>query len=236
VGKHYNPAMKNKGRARDAAWKLVRWTLTVLLLILGGGIAATLIGSLVAGLAAILIALWFVFALFTFYFFRDPDPTIPTQPGVYLAPAHGRIDVVDLTEEADFMGGPCRRVSIFLSVFNVHVQNAPIAGQVSWLKHRSGQYLNAMNQQSAVYNENVYIGIESSEQPGEKIGVRLIAGLIARRIIPWVAISDSLERGQRISLIQFGSRCDLYLPLGTTVKVHPGDRVRGGETIIATRE
>jgi phosphatidylserine decarboxylase len=227
--------MKNKGRARQAAWKLVRWTLTVLLLVLGGGIAATLIGSLVAGLTIVLIALWFVFALFIFYFFRDPDPSVPATPGIYVAPAHGRVDVIDQIEETDYMGGPCWRVSIFLSVFNVHVQNAPVSAQVAWVKHRSGQYLNAMKADSAVYNEHVYIGLESTEQPGEKLGVRLIAGLIARRIIPWVSVGESIERGQRISLIQFGSRCDLYLPLNSKIQVQPGDRVRGGETIVAVR-
>jgi phosphatidylserine decarboxylase len=227
--------MKHKGRARQAAWRLVRWTLTVLLLILGGGIAATLIGSLVAGVTMMLIALWFIFALFILYFFRDPNPSVPTNPGVYLAPAHGRVDVVDQIEEPDFLGCPCRRVSIFLSVFNVHVQYAPVAGQIAWVKHRSGQYLNAMNLEAAVYNENVHIGMESAEQPGEKIGVRLIAGLIARRIVPWVNVGETVERGERISLIQFGSRCDLYLPMSVKIQVQPGDRVRGGETIVATR-
>lgn len=228
--------MKHKGQARQAAWRLVRWTLTVLLLILGGGITATLIGSLVAGLTIVLIALWFVFALFILYFFRDPDPAVPSNPGVYVSPAHGRVDIVDQIEEPEFMGGACRRISIFLSVFNVHVQNAPVAGQIAWIKHRSGQYLNAMNLDSATYNEHVYIGMESTEQAGEKVGIRLIAGLIARRIVPWVNVGEPVERGERISLIQFGSRCDFYLPLSANIQVQPGDRVRGGETIIATRQ
>jgi phosphatidylserine decarboxylase len=227
--------MKHKGKARQAGFKLIRWTLMVLLLIFGGGIAATLIGSLVAGLAIVLIALWFVFALFVFFFFRDPNPQVPSKPGLWLAPAHGTVDVVDQIEEPEFMGGPCRRVSTFLSVFSVHVQYAPVSGQVALVKQRSGQYINAMNPQAAEINENVYIGLGSSEQPGERIGIRLIVGLIARRIIPWISVGETVERGERISLIQFGSRCDLYLPLSAQIQVKPGDRVKGGETVIAIR-
>ncbi|MBU6410672.1 MAG: phosphatidylserine decarboxylase, partial [Verrucomicrobia bacterium] len=96
-----------------------------------------------------------------------------------------------------------------------------------------GRYLNAMRADSSQYNENVLIGIESAEPSGEKIGVRLIAGLIARRIVPWVQINDSVQRGERISLIQFGSRVDLYLPMRARIKVEPGEKVVGGETVVA---
>ncbi|HOW66530.1 MAG TPA: phosphatidylserine decarboxylase, partial [Verrucomicrobiota bacterium] len=197
---------KNKGKARQAAFRLIRWTLTVLLLVLGGGVAATLIGSLLAGLAAAFIGLWFLFALFVFYFFRDPNPVVPATPNVWIAPAHGKVDLVDQVDEPEFMGGPCRRVSIFLSIFNVHVQYAPAASQVTWVKQRSGQFMNAMNTQAATVNENVYLGLESLENPGEKIGVRLIVGMIARRIVPWVNVGETVQRGERISIIQFGSR------------------------------
>ena len=131
------------------------------------------------------------------------------------------------------MGGRCHRVSIFLSVFDVHVQQAPVAGRVTFYKYKRGEFLNAMKTECADLNENALIGFESTERPGEKIGVRLLAGLIARRIVPWVATEDEVDRGERISLIQFGSRVNLYLPLTATITVKLGDRVRGGESVMA---
>jgi phosphatidylserine decarboxylase len=105
---------------------------------------------------------------------------------------------------------------------------------VAVVKHTPGQYLNAMRADSAQHNENVLIGIEAGDPRGEKIGVRLIAGLIARRIIPWVRVGESPARGERMSLIQFGSRADVYLPKRASIKVKLGDKVVGGETILAT--
>jgi phosphatidylserine decarboxylase len=142
---------------------------------------------------------------------------------------------VDETTEPEFLDGPCRRISIFLSVFDVHVQNAPVAGKVAFVKHRPGQFLSAFKTESAKCNENVLVGIESLEQPGERMAVRQIAGLIARRIVSWVGVGETVARGQRLGLIQFGSRCDLYLPLTAQIQVKPGDRVVGGETVVATR-
>ena len=152
-----------------------------------------------------------------------------------MAPAHGKVDVIDETKEPEFVGGPVRRVSIFLSVIEVHVQKAPVAGRIAHLKHTSGDFISALKQESAVHNENVLIGLDSSEWPGEKIAVRLIAGVLARRIIPWIAPGDEVARGERISLIQFGSRVDIYLPLSARMRVKLGDKVRGGESVIASR-
>jgi phosphatidylserine decarboxylase len=127
-------------------------------------------------------------------------------------------------------------LSIFLSVIEVHVQNAPVAGTIALVRHSPGQFLNAMKAESAAHNENVLIGIESSERSGEKIGVRLIAGLLARRIVPWVVVSDVVDRGERISLIQFGSRTDVYLPAKAKIRIKLGDHVVGGETVLAVFE
>lgn len=212
---------------------MVLLSLVLLLAILMGGLVAAKLASLVATLSTVLVVLWLVFVAFCLYFFRDPDPQPPPNRDAILAPGHGKVDVVDEITEPDFMGGPCKRVSIFLSVFDVHVQNAPIAGRVTVVRHRAGQFLNAMRLDSAALNENVLIGIESPHPQAPKIGLRLIAGLIARRIIPWVEQGDRVEPGQRISLIQFGSRVDLYLPLSARIQVKVGDRVRGGETIMA---
>jgi phosphatidylserine decarboxylase len=180
-----------------------------------------------------LVGLWALFTVFTFYFFRDPDPMVPAGPNLVIAPGHGKVDVIDTTTETEFMGGECQRVAIFLSVIDVHVQCAPVTGRVAFFKHTPGQYLSAMKTDSAQFNENVLIGLDAAEPRGEKIGVRLIAGLIARRIVPWIAQNDTVQRGERISLIQFGSRVEVYLPRRAKIKVKLGDKVVGGETVIA---
>jgi len=207
----------------------------VLLLLIVSWLAAH-IGAFIMTQAVTLGVLWVLFVAFTFYFFRDPDPLPPTGPGLVIAPGHGKVDTIDTTTEAEFMGGECRRISIFLSVFDVHVQNAPVTGRVAFFKHTPGQYLNAMRADCAKFNENVLVGIESVDPREAKVGLRLIAGLIARRIVPFIAQNDPVLRGERISLIQFGSRVDVYLPMNTKVKVQLGDRVVGGLTVLAAFE
>jgi len=185
------------------------------------------------GLAALVVFLGFVFGVFVLWFFRDPNPRVPSEERVVVSPAHGKVDVIDEMEEPDVMGGPCKRISIFLSVFDVHVQNSPVAGTVNHLRHTPGKFLNALNTDSASHNENVLVGFQLKEPAGGQVGIRLIAGLIARRIIPWVQTGESVSRGERVSLIQFGSRVDVYLPLTARVEVRLGQRVRGGETVVA---
>ena len=225
--------MKHSGKAAAAALKLIGLSGAGVLLLLGVAWLAAHIGSFIVGMAGGLGLLWILFVLFTFYFFRDPEPAVPVGKNLVLAPGHGKVDTIDTTTEPEFLGGECRRISIFLSVFNVHVQNAPLMGRVAFFKHSPGQYLNAMRADCAKYNENVLIGFEAGEPMGAKIGVRLIAGLIARRIVPWISQNDIVQRGERISLIQFGSRVDVYLPLNAQVKVRLGDHVVGGESILA---
>ena len=227
--------MKHSGKASLAALKLAGLGLAALLALLAAAYLGMVIGAFVLHyLTWVLISLWALFTAFTFYFFRDPDPMTPTGANLVVAPGHGTVDVIDTTTETDFMGGECRRVSMFLSVLNIHVQNAPVTGRVAFFKHTPGQYLNAMKTDSARFNENILMGFDCAEPHGEKIGVRLIAGMIARRIVPWVAQADAVQRGERISLIQFGSRVDVYLPMRAKIRVNPGDKVKGGETVIAS--
>lgn len=227
--------MKSNSRAFAAACRLIGRSLGWLLLGLAGVGMALRLQSTIFPVVGALVAAWILFAAFTLYFFRDPDPQVPTAPDVVVAPAHGLVDCVEETEELEFMGGVCRRISIFLSIMDVHVQNAPVSGKVIRLKYQPGQFLSALKTESAACNENVFLGIESSEHPGERLVVRPIAGLIARRIVSWVGVGDTVARGQRLGLIQYGSRCDLYLPLVAQVAVQPGDRVVGGDTVIARR-
>jgi phosphatidylserine decarboxylase len=215
-------------------FKLAGLAAVAVFVLLGCAWLGKIIGSLVLGFSGVLFGLWVLFALFTLYFFRDPEPMTPTGANLVISPGHGKVDLIDTTTEPYFIGGECQRISIFLSVFDVHVQNAPVTGRVAYFKHTPGEYLNALNADSAKFNENVLIGIDSVEPGGEKIGVRLIAGLIARRIVPWVSQNDAVQRGERISLIQFGSRVDVYLSQRAKIKVQLGQKVIGGETVIAS--
>jgi len=227
--------MKHAGKATEAGLRLIYWALFYLLALMLGGVLAAVFGRILVAVGGVLFGLWVLFAFFCFYFFRDPKADVPKAAEAIVAPAHGKVDLIDEVEEPEFMGGRCRRVSMFLSLFDAHVQRAPAAGRVALRKHTPGQFLNAMRTDSAAYNENVLFGLESSERAGEKIGVRVIAGVLARRIVPWAAEGDVVERGERISLVQFGSRCDLYLPLSANVRVQLGQHVRGGTTVMATR-
>ena len=123
--------MKHSGKARSAAFRMILWTFVVLALMLAMALVATFVGSVVLVFSWVFVGLWVLFCLFTLFFFRDPSPRPSNEPRAVLAPAHGRVDVIDTVEEPQFMGGRCQRVSIFLSVFDVHVQNAPVAGRVT---------------------------------------------------------------------------------------------------------
>jgi phosphatidylserine decarboxylase len=225
--------MKHAGKARKAGLKLILLSMLVVALVVA--VWSFLAGALQLGVAMILGGFWILFVLLSLTFFRDPDPKSPSGRESILSPAHGTVDLIGETVEDQFMGGRCQRISVFLSVFDVHVQNAPVSGKVAVLKHCPGRFVNAMRSDCGDYNENVFIGIESDEVPGGKVAVRLIAGLLARRIVPWIQVGDELARGERTSLIQFGSRVDIYLPLEVKLQVGLNDKVKGGETVVATR-
>ncbi len=168
--------------------------------------------------------------LFVAYFFRDPDRRTPSDENLVVSPADGRIVGVGAAEGEAFMGGTAIRVSIFLSVFNVHVQRAPFAGRTSHYDYRPGGYAPAWRDAASRENERASLGIATASGP---ILVRQIAGWVARRIATYPREGDTLARGERIGLIRFGSRVDLFLPADWPVTVRPGDFVRGGETEVA---
>jgi phosphatidylserine decarboxylase len=226
--------MKHSGKARKAAFKLIIVTFVVGFVVWGlmeFGALITVILSTIA--VPVLLVVWVLFALFTLYFFRDPNPHVPSGSNLVVSTGHGKVDAIDRITEPLFMAGECQRISVFLSVFDVHVQNAPVSGHIAFMKYSLGQFLNALKAESAVHNENVLLGFDTSEPPGQKVGVRMIAGVIARRIVPFVQQGENVARGDRICLIQFGSRADIYLPLTAKIRVQLGDRVVGGETIVA---
>src|SRR6266581_8051671 len=174
--------MKHSGRARKAAFKLILISLIAVLAVWGIGTltvgVATVIFAIALAIAPFLAVVWLIFAVFTLYFFRDPEAHPPVGANLILSPGHGKIDVIDTTTEPEFMGGECQRISMFLSVINIHVQNAPVGGKIVFFKYTMGQFLNAIRTECASCNENVMIGFEAAEPRAVKIGVRLIAGVI----------------------------------------------------------
>lgn len=166
-------------------------------------------------------------AAFLLWFFRDPERAIPEAPGLIVSPADGKVTIIEIVET---VAGPQRRISIFLNVFNVHVNRAPIAGNVQRIDYQKGKYLNAMNPESAIANERNYV-----EVAGELCTVAFtqIAGLLARRIVFQKKIGDWVHRGERVGLIKFGSRVDVVFPLSCEVQVRVGQHVQGGASILA---
>ena len=168
--------------------------------------------------------------LFCMNFFRDPQRDVPEGDDLVVAAADGVIDNIEILEETEFLKAKCQRVSIFLSVFDVHVNKSPIAGKVTYLKHHPGLYLDARNPECSKKNEALTWAIEGSKAT---LVVRQITGAIARRIVPWSQVGDVIPKGFRFGMIRFGSRTEIYLPLDAKLEVKLGDRVLGAQTIIA---
>jgi phosphatidylserine decarboxylase len=185
------------------------------------GAAAFFLRWTIAG--AILIGL----AAFIFYFFRDPERVIPADPGAVVAPADGRVVVV--TDESN-AGRPGKRISIFLAIWNVHVNRSPAAGSIANLNYRPGKFYAAMRPSASADNEQNVITLATDS--GE-IVFKQIAGLIARRVVCWKKAGDRVERGERIGLVRFGSRADLWLPRDSELLVKVGDHVKGGSSVVA---
>jgi phosphatidylserine decarboxylase len=168
--------------------------------------------------------------LFTLYFFRDPERSVPGGK-VIVSAADGHVTAVEEVEEKEYIGGKAKRISVFLSIFDVHLNRAPVSGKVEHVKHVDGRFLNAMKARSAVENERNFVGLSTAIG---KVLVVQIAGAIARRIRCAVKPGDVLNKGERFGMIMFGSRTDLYLPPESVdIRVKAGDVVRAGKTIIA---
>jgi phosphatidylserine decarboxylase len=168
--------------------------------------------------------------VFTVFFFRDPTPQIPIGDGLVVAPGEGRVIQITQVEEPAFLEGPATRISIFLSVFNVHVQRAPISGEVGYRHYNPGKYLAAWNPKASEENEQASTGIQSGNH---KVLVRQIAGLVARRVVTDHSEGRMVSRGDRIGIIRFGSRVDLFIPPEWEVTCSEGDKVRVGESVLA---
>lgn len=227
--------MKHSGKPLQAGLKLILRALLIVAGIYAVAITGYYFHTLVKAVVYLPLILWVGFVCIVLYFFRDPEANIPADKDVVVSPSHGKIDVVEEYTESDFMGGKCKRISMFLSPLDVHVQRSPVNGKIAFMKHSPGKFMAAMKKDCGLHNENVLMGFNSDEVPGGKMAIRMIAGYLARRIVIWSETGEVVKRGERIGIIQFGSRCDIYLPLEMVITVKPGDRAVGGETILAKR-
>jgi phosphatidylserine decarboxylase len=164
---------------------------------------------------------------FVLYFFRDPQRMIPPDPATVVSPADGR--VVEIVEEA-WEGKPGRRISIFLAVWDVHVQRAPVAGTIRRVDYRPGKFFAAMRARASVENEQNVFTVST---PRGEIVFKQIAGWIARRVVSWKSPGDAVTRGERVGMIRFGSRVDVWLPPEAEITVRKGQHVAGGSDILA---
>ena len=192
------------------------------------------VGLLVAALLLLWLASWpwavvpLLLAAFFLWFFRDPERAVPTEPGLIVSPGDGLVTEAVRFETTD---GPRQRISIFLSVFDVHVNRSPIAGTILVARYQRGKYLNAMNPASANENEQNIVTVRGG---GFEVTFKQIAGLLARRIDFVPVVGSTIARGERVGLIKFGSRVDVIVPAEAELRVRPGVRVKGGASVLAS--
>lgn len=177
-----------------------------------------------------LALVWLLLILYTFAFFRDPERPIPSDARSVVAAADGVVVQIAEMEEDEVLHRRMRRVAIFLSVFDVHVNRAPVAGRITYRTHREGLCLDARNPDCSGKNEAMTWAFENGKTT---LVVRQLTGAIARRIVAWSEVGDQLAKGERFGMIRFGSRTEVYLPLDAEVRVQVGERVAGGRSVIA---
>ena len=177
-----------------------------------------------AAVVSVALAVWVA------YFFRDPERHGERGPGLVIAPADGKVVQVVEVDEPAFMHGRAIRIAIFMNVFSVHVNRYPVSGRVTYTHYDPGKFLNAAVDKASLENEQSSVGIESG---AHRVLVRQIAGLVARRIVTYSRPGDRADQGERFGIIRFGSRVDVYLPLGSTPRVRVGEHTSAGTTVIA---
>jgi phosphatidylserine decarboxylase len=186
-------------------------------------------GGSIAVMFRVLGVVFWALAAFTVYFFRDPEREIPAGMGLVVSPADGTVIGIDETEEPDFIKARTRRVTIFLSPFNVHVNRVPDDGEVKYFRYKKGRFFVASKPAASMENEQSIIGLET---PDGKIVFKQIAGILARRIVCEIREGHRVRRGERFGMIKFGSRMEVFLPLNSEVKVRLREKVKAGESII----
>ena len=197
-----------------------RWILVVLIVL-------ALVGAFFSGWISLI---FLILILYTFFFFRDPDRAVSADPSAVVAAADGLVKDISELEENEVLKTKTRRIGIFLSVFDVHTNRAPIDGKIIYRQHREGLCLDARSPDCAEKNEAMTWAFQN---PRATLVVRQLTGAIARRIVAWADVGDEVRKGDRFGMIRFGSRTEVYLPLAADGLVKVGDHVAGGSTIIA---
>ncbi len=168
--------------------------------------------------------------LWVAYFFRDPERAGPRGESLVISPADGRVIEIKEVDEPAFLHGRAIRISVFMNVFNVHVNRYPVAGTVAYVHYNPGKFLNAAAEKASLENEQSSVGVQTTRH---RVLFRQIAGLIARRIVTYSRVGDEAEQGERMGLIRFGSRVDVFVPVGSIIKVQLGERPVAGTTVLA---
>ena len=187
------------------------------------------LGALASLRAPVLGGLLLLLGVFTLFFFRDPERAVPQEQRLVVSPADGKIVMLCPAPDGHALGPGTTQLSIFLSIFDVHVNRAPITGRIAALEYHKGEFLPAFDDKASLRNEQNSVTLEGS---GSRVMFKQIAGLIARRIVFRKQVGDSVARGERVGLIKFGSRVDLFLPAGIDVRVRLGDRVQAGSSVL----
>jgi phosphatidylserine decarboxylase len=192
-------------------------------------------GLWLAAFVLLLLALWVA------YFFRDPERVGERGPSLVVAPADGKLIMITHVDEPSFIQGPAVRLSIFMNVFNVHVNRYPVDGVVGYVHYNKGKFFNASAEKSSLENEQMSVGVETKSADslrsarvgdGHRILVRQIAGLIARRIVTYSKVGERVKQGDRMGIIRFGSRVDVFLPANSTIRAKLGDVTTAGVTVL----
>lgn len=221
----------NSGKANTAAIRLILWSVAALAGLFVAAWVGYHFGAFILAYPSVLLAPWAIFIIAVLYLSRDPDPVDPSDLNAIVSPAHGKVDVIEDSVENEFMKGACKRISIRVSLFDVQIQNAPVAGTVAHFDYRR-----AMKDSGTAGAENLLMGLDVVGRPDTKVGVRLIGGTWGKRIVPWINANDVVTRGVRIAMMRPASRVDLFLPNKVKLHVNIGDEVAGGQSVVAKFE
>jgi phosphatidylserine decarboxylase len=219
------------GNANKAAIRLLLWSVAGLAGLFVAAWVGQVLGGFILAYHQIFLGLWAVFVIAVLYLSRDPDPVEPNDLLAIVSPAHGKVDVIEEAVENEFMRGPCKRIAIRVSLFDVQVQYAPTNGTVAHIEHRP-----AVKEKGATDREMLLIGFDVIGRRDTKLAVRLIGGTWGRRIVPWIWSGDVVKRSARIGMMRPASRVDLYVPSHIKLHVNPGDELAGGQSVVGKFE
>jgi phosphatidylserine decarboxylase len=222
----------NEGKANKAAIRLLLWSVAGLAGLYLAAWVGHVLGGVIIAYYQVFLALWAVLVVAVLYFSRDPDPVEPSDLAAIVSPAHGKVDVIEDAVENEFMKGPCKRIAIRVSLFDVQVQYAPASGTVAHIQHRP-----AFKEKGGTADrETLLIGFEVVGQRDARLAVRLVGGTWGRRIVPWIWSGDVIPRCTRIGMMRPASRVDLYVPSHLKLRVNAGDEVTGGQSVVGKFE